>query len=179
MLSIEGYLPAGSYTTSDTLDVMLNYARKDSQAIADLAMDIVAHVDDTRSSIIAIRNWILSNLRFVKDSQESKRLFGINAEQMEGGDLEMVKSPLAVIESGTYDCDCCATLAGSMFLALGIPARLMAVSFIEASPEEDTYSHVFVQAFDGEEWITVDPVSYPHERTMMMRDVKAHLVRNL
>jgi transglutaminase-like putative cysteine protease len=176
MPTIDGIIPAGSYTTQDVLNIMARYARKDQheEKIVNLAYKITGKINnnDLRSKMIAIRNWILSHLRYVKDPKEAKRLFKIDSCHFENGDLEMVKSPLVVLETGVYDCDCAATLISSMLLALGIDARLVAVSFYSVNEELDPYGHVFAQGFDGYEWITIDPVSYPNEKRMVEKDAK-------
>ena len=174
-MQIEGYKPAGSYTTRDVMQVMQRYAVQDSNAPAlrSLANDICVGIepDDKRSCMIAIRNWIVTNMAYVKDPEEARRLFGIKDEEMEHGDLEMVKSPLATLESMRYDCDCIASFISAILMNLGIQARLVAVSFQPAHMTgPDEYSHVFAQGYDGQEWIVIDPVSYPTEK-QMLKDV--------
>lgn len=182
-MELEGYLPPGSYTTDTVLAVMEQYARKDSvsEVIQTLVKDIVSQIlyTDCVSHAVACRNWVLANLLYVKDPGEAKRLFGVRDADMEQGDLEMVKSPLATLESGRYDCDCGAVLIASMLLALGIPARFVAVSFHPQSVTgPDGYSHVFTQAYCGDEWITLDPVAYPEE-DKMLKEVKYFKAHNI
>lgn len=117
--------------------------------------------------MIAILNWVLVNLEYVMDEKEANRIFGTV------GDLEMVKSPRAVLESGRYDCDCGATLIASLLLSLGIPARFVAVGF---DPYEETgpdgYDHVYVQGLNEYgQWVIVDPVAHPNESKMVL-DIK-------
>jgi len=176
-MELVGYLPAGSYTTDDTLQVMSSFATKDSTSseVANLAHSITAYINpnDHKSMMIACRNWILANLAYVPDAAEAKRLFGMTEDQMEHGELEAVKSPIAVLESRRYDCDCAATLIAAMLISLGIPVRFMAVGFApESLSGPDGFSHVFAQGFDGSEWITLDPVSHPHEKRMLEKDAK-------
>ncbi len=171
MENLEGIIPEGEYTTDDVLNIMQGYAVKDhaSDEIQNLAISITSEINpaDAKSVMLSIRNWILANMTFVLDTKEAKRMFNIDYP-----DLEMVKAPLQTLESKRYDCDCVSTLITSMLMALGIPARFMVVSFhpIEVTGP-DGYSHVFAQGFDGRDWMTIDPVSYPNE-AQMMRDSK-------
>lgn len=175
---LEGYLPAGSYSTHDTLAIMAQYAVGDSvnPKIQNLADKITKgiHPADQLSQMLAVRNWILANLLYVTDASEAKRLFRIPDSEMEHGELEAVKSPEATLKTKRYDCDCGASLIASVLLALGIPVRFMAVSF---HPEQvtgpDGFSHVFAQGFDGStgQWVILDPVSYPNEK-QMLREIK-------
>lgn len=170
-IEFQEIIPAGSYTTDDVLAVMARYAIEDysSREIQDLAASLTyeINVNDTESIMIAIRNWILSNMKFVKDNAEAVRLFGHREP-----DLEMVKSPLGVLGTKRYDCDCISSFIASLLLALGIPARFVAVSFYPLEVTgSDGYSHVFCQGYNGNKWITIDPVSYPNE-ARMLNDVK-------
>jgi hypothetical protein len=147
------------------------YAREQytSPLIQNLAYEIAGNINpkDKTSQMVAILNWILANLEYVKDEQEANRIFGTI------GDLEMIKSPKAVLESGKYDCDCGATLIASILLALGIRSRFVAVGF---DPYEvtgpDGYDHVFVQGLnENNQWVIIDPVAYPNENRMVL-DIK-------
>lgn len=178
MPQLEGHLPAGSYTTDDVLALMRTYAIKDSSSpeIRTLAGDITQglHPEDSASIMLAVRNWILVNLSFIKDPDEAIRLFGDVSHHMEHGELEMVKSPVVVLETKRYDCDCISSLIASVLINFGIPCRFVAVSFHpESMTGPDGYSHVFCQGLDRDGlWFTIDPVSHPHEKRMLERDTK-------
>jgi len=174
-VKLDGIIEEGKYTTKDVLRVMSSYAHQDFQYLRRLAESIVAniHPQDTLSQAIAIRNWILNNLIYVRDHNEAKRLFNLQKP-----DLELVKSPRAVLESKRYDCDCIAAFIAAIGLALGIKSRFMAVAFHDRKiTGPDGYSHVFAQFYDpsGNIWITIDPVSYPNE-DQMMNDIRQYLV---
>jgi hypothetical protein len=144
---------------------MRTYARKDVAEVGAIAIPLTRELADNKSKMIALRNFVLSNLRYVHDEVEAKSNY--NVEHPEG--VELVKSPLAVLESGTYDCDCAATLIASMLMSIGIVCRFAVVGFYdEAVAGPDAFEHVFVQGSceDGS-WFTVDPVSYPDERKML------------
>lgn len=74
---------------------------------------------------------------------------------------EYVQSvPKQLHEISTYgnvlgDCDDAAVLLGALLSTVGVPVRLVAVR----KPESSSYVHVFVEAFDGAEWLVVDPTA--------------------
>jgi transglutaminase-like putative cysteine protease len=151
--------------TESAIDAMRTYARKDVAEVGAIAIPLTRELADSKSKMIALRNFVLSNLQYVYDETEAKSRY--NVSHPEG--VELVKSPLAVLESGTYDCDCIATLLASMLMSLGITCRFAVVGFYsEAVAGPGAFEHVFVQGCceDGE-WFTVDPVSYPDERKML------------
>jgi len=169
-MKIEGYIPNRS-TYAQVIEVMTRYARKDSTSdkIVDLANRIssLVHPSDNKSKMIATLNWIKTNLSYTYDHLEAMRLFGMDPE-----DIELVKSPLAVLESGRYDCDCIATFIASIFLYLGVQVRFVIVGFDDSAPETEYegYSHVYAQGFDESSgtWVVVDPVSHPDEKCMIL-----------
>jgi transglutaminase-like putative cysteine protease len=165
-MRLEGYQP--DHTTEQAVMAMMKYAREQythpevQKAVAEVTNGI--NPRDRRSLMIATMNWILSKMKYVFDQDESRRLFGTTM------DVELVKSPTAVLESKRYDCDCISTLITAIFLALGIPTRIVTVSF---HPIEqigpDGFEHVFVQGFDDvtNSWFVIDPVSHPNETNMI------------
>lgn len=169
-MKIEGYIPDRS-TYEQVIGVMTRYARKDSTSdeIVELANLLAGsiHPSDSKSKMVAVLNWIKVNLSYTYDHVEANRLFGMDPE-----DIELVKSPLAVLESRRYDCDCIATFIASIFLYLGISVRFLIVGFDSSIPETEYegFSHVYAQGFDEEtgQWVIVDPVSHPKERSMIL-----------
>lgn len=170
-VEITGYLPKGSYTTQDVLAIMANFARNEHNdpRIQNIVFRVTRDVVDDRSRMLAIRNWILSNLIYVKDPPEAKRLFNVGQEHYEHGELEMIKTPTATLETKRYDCDCVATLIAAMLMSIGIQSRFLAVKFHDRK-DDDEFSHVFAQGYDSQSgsWVTIDPVSYPHEKQMLL-----------
>ena len=166
-MRIEGYL--SEHTTDDALQAMAHYAKREytHPKIKGLAHDLVIGINpnDQRSQMIAILNWVKKNLKYVTDEHEAQRLFGTS------GDLEMIKSPTAVLRSGRYDCDCVSTLIAAMMLSLGIKVRFVVVGFHEVElTGPDGFEHVYVQGFDEQssKWLIIDPVSHPSERQMIL-----------
>ncbi len=172
MAKIVEYHPAGTYTTDDSLDMMKRAALGDyaSREIQELVADITSnlHPEDQRSQMLAVRNWVLANFQFVLDAKEAKRLFNVPDSELEHGELEMIKTPLQVLETRRYDCDCIASFLAACLMALGIQCRFVAASFLPVSMTgPDGYSHVYAEGFDGQEWIILDPVSHPKEKNML------------
>lgn len=171
---LEKYYP--EHNTDDTIRAMIHYATKYyvDKRIQSLAEYLISeiHPSDKTSQMIAILNWIKSNMIYVNDGDEANRMFGTK------GDLEMVKSPISTLETKRYDCDCIATFIASLLMALGIKVRLITVAF---SPEEltgpDGFEHVYAVGYDDSKgkWIIIDPVSNPNERSMI-KDTMQHRV---
>lgn len=165
-MKLEGY--QADHTTEEAVTAMIKYARQQylTPEVRDAVNEVTKgiHPGDRRSLMIATVNWVLSKMKYVFDQDESRRLFGTT------GDVELVKSPRAVLESKRYDCDCISTLIAAIFLAIGIPTRIVTVSFHtleQVGP--DGYEHVFVQGFDDvtNSWFVIDPVSHPNETNMI------------
>lgn len=166
-MNLDRYLP--EHTTDDAIAAMSQYAVKEHTEahVQDLAQELTAeiHPDDKVSQMAAIMNWIRVNLTYVLDEKEGARLFGTK------GDLELVKSPIAVLESKRYDCDCIATFIASLCLALGIQVQFVTVGF---TPEHitgpDGFDHVYAEGFDPVtgSWLVLDPVAHPNEAQMTM-----------
>ena len=45
----------------------------------------------------------------------------------------------------------------------------MVVGFDPNAPRGEEYSHVFLQVFDGKQWVVLDPVAGPNAREMLQR----------
>lgn len=73
------------------------------------------------------------------------------AYRLDPNDIEMVKTPLKVLETSNGDCDDKSVLAAALLESIGHPARLVAVGFI---PGE--LSHVYVETKIGNRWFAVE-----------------------
>jgi len=181
MVEITSLIPAGRYSTQDVLAIMAEFSVREhtDPKVQNIVFRVTRDVHDDTSRMLAIRNWILANLTYVKDPPEAKRLFNLSGEHFEHGELEMIKTPTATLETRRYDCDCVATLIAAMLMAIGIQARFAAVKFHD-NHDDDEFSHVFAQGCDSRTgtWVTIDPVSYPHEKQMLLdtRSAKTFLV---
>lgn len=126
-------------------------------AIRELSERIVKNLwpHDYLSEYVAILVWIRQNIRYTRDPIT----------------IEQVKTPRAVIETGTADCDEMGTLAAAMVGTIGGKSRFVAASFSVGRP----LSHVWAEAWeDGSKaWIILDPVPGRRVGQMVGRIVKA------
>lgn len=167
------------HTVDDAINAMIYYAKmyKDSPEIKN-AIEIIlpgVNLQDYPTIFATIRNYIKNTMQYVPDGDEA-RLFGFD-----GSDLELVKSPKAILESGRYDCDCASTLIASILLSLCIPVRFVIIStlpFSETGP--GGWTHVYTEGYDSNEkkWVVIDPVSHPDEKQMIL-DTKQHKIYNI
>jgi transglutaminase-like putative cysteine protease len=90
--------------------------------------------------------------------------------------VELVKTPMATLETGVGDCDDIATLLAAMVLLCGSEARFVTVGFRRGGP----FTHVFCEGRDPKtkRWVTLDPVAGPHTPEMLgrIREFKLHVV---
>jgi transglutaminase-like putative cysteine protease len=90
--------------------------------------------------------------------------------------VELVKTPMATLETGVGDCDDIATLLASMVLLCGSQARFVTVGFRRKWP----FTHVFAEGLDPKtkRWVTLDPVAGPDAAQMLrrVREYKLHVV---
>lgn len=184
-MELEGFIPGNDIPWDTVAEHMVRYVCQDypTEEIQELAARITSGVSpqDRTSQMIAIRNWILANLQYVKDAPEAARLFGPISQFGAKDDLEMLKSPHVVLETGRYDCDCAVVLICSLLMALGIPARFTMVGFYpetEVGPE--AFEHVYAEGLDEATgiWVVIDPVAYPDEKRMLA-DVRQSRVYDL
>jgi transglutaminase-like putative cysteine protease len=90
--------------------------------------------------------------------------------------VELVKTPMATLQTGVGDCDDIATLLAALVLLSGSDARFVTVGFRRHGP----FTHVFCEALDPrtKRWVTLDPVAGPHASQMLrrIRELKVHVV---
>lgn len=111
-------------------------------AIRHLTEQIVRGIfpHDYLSEYVAILCWIRTNIRYVRDPVT----------------IEQVKTPRAVIETESADCDEMGTLAAAMVGTIGGKSRFVAATF----NAHKTLSHVWAEAYDpgSKAWVILDPV---------------------
>lgn len=149
-------------TLAATIGVMRTEANKAKKSLRPLAEKVTAGIEpgDYNSEIYALYSWVRQNVRYAKDPH----------------DVELVKSPVKLIETGQGDCDDIACLLASLCMAMGHECRFVVVGIDDPNP-----SHVFCQcavratspngSADGSArgqklWVTLDPVA--DERTAEM-----------
>lgn len=136
----------------DTLNVMIAKSKLARKELRPLAEQIVAKLEggDYNSEIYAIYAYVDANIRYVKDPH----------------DVELVKDPRRVVQTGQGDCDDIACLIASLCMAVGHECRFLVVGF-----ETNTPSHVVCQcavrgvishgggSAGAKDWVTLDPVA--------------------
>lgn len=136
-------LPEGPDGTAVTLRIMRDLARASlknpAQVIRNQALSIVQNVAARNYSgeVNALQGWVRDRIRYVQDPDE----------------IELVQTPEKTLELGQGDCDDKATLLASLLLAIGHPARFVAVGF-----QGDAFSHVLVESKVADSWIPLETI---------------------
>lgn len=154
-------IPNGVAGIVATLKVMVNIAkqyRMDPRVRAQ-AERLIANVPEKQSSkeIRAIYEWVRDNIRYTSDVR----------------DVETVKTPDAILESGQGDCDDKSLLVASLLESVGFAARFVAV----AAGGFD-YDHVYAEVRLGEGWIpleTTEPVNMGWRPPSNVRPLIRHI----
>lgn len=133
------------FTNQGMLDVEIRlFAEK-------LVRNVFPH--DYLSEYATFENWVRTHIRYSRDPTT----------------IEQVKTPRAVIETGTGDCDCLTSLLGTLCGTMGAKVRYVAGAFSKTS-DGPIWSHVWCEAFDPttKAWVVLDPV--PGRRVAVMLD---------
>lgn len=123
-----------------------------------LAQEIVKGVTsgDYASEVLAIHYWVCQHIRYIPDPTN----------------VELVKDPQRLIETGSGDCDDIATLCAALLMAIGKHAAFMLVAF-KGAPLP---SHVFAVVQTPNGWVPVDPVANRVTARMMTEATNKWLV---
>jgi len=158
--------PSTTLVKNPTLDVVVGVMRSKAiearKSLRPLAEKIVAGIESGsyNDEISAIYRWVGQNIKYRQDIK----------------DVEYVRAPMRLLESGQGDCDDVACLLASLCMALGHECRFIVVGFEDANP-----SHVFCQvairgaSTDGggsrgvKDWVTLDPVADENTAQMHSR----------
>lgn len=121
------------------------------------AEPLVKHLKphDYISEYAAVLNWVRCNIRYTRDP--------VNAEQL--------KTPAAILETGTGDCDEMAILIATLVGVLGGRVRFVAGAFRLTALGEPEFSHVWCEAFEpaSKAWVVLDPVPGRNVASMLRR----------
>jgi hypothetical protein len=117
-----------------------------SPRVRELAISIINQAQvpnkDYRRMIVAIHQWILRNIRYVKDSIGQ----------------ETVCTPEYTLQMRAGDCDCMATLEAGLLGSIGIDTQFVVIGMAPGG-----YSHVYLQAeTEPGTWIPLDPIMPNH-----------------
>jgi len=118
-------------------DLVRAAVRDPQMVVRNTAIEITRNCPskDFRCEVEAVWNWVVENIRFVRD---------ING-------VETLQKPARTIDLGVGDCDDHVTLISSLLESIGHPTRFVAVGFY---PGE--FSHVFAETRIGERWIPLE-----------------------
>ncbi len=157
-----GALPGGATGTSVTLNHMVKLARDGAKdpIVIQTAHALVANLPqyDRLGEIKALHAFVRDAIRYTNDPL----------------DVELLRTPRAMLEMKSGDCDDKAILLAALLRAIGRPSRFVAL----AMNKSDLYSHVLVQTPWNKGWLnleTIMPVeagwSPPGATKIMVRNV--------
>ena len=129
----------------------------------DLAQSIVAGVPskDYIGELVAIQTWVKNNVRYTRDP--------IN--------LETLRTPQAMLEAAQGpqgDCDDQATLVAALAMAIGFPARFVAIGTMQPG----AFDHVFTEVKLGTVWVSVETTE-PVDIGWQPPGVQARMIRHI
>jgi len=136
-------LEDGDAGTARTIAAIRQYvdAGVKDPAVNHLAVAIVRQVPahNELAEVRAIYDWVLSNIRFVKDPAGK----------------ETLRPARTILEIRAGDCDCInGVLLPALLGTVGYETRLVTVATVPSAPS--TFSHVYPEVFVGGQWIPVD-----------------------
>jgi hypothetical protein len=144
--------PDGMAHTRSTIRTMARLAKAASHTypIRNLATSIVKGVPSkqVRAELAALYRWVRDHIRYRFDPVG----------------LEWVQSPERTVKEEAGDCDDMATLLAALAGSLGHRWRFRTVG-----PSPHVMKHVCAEAWDGDRWVTLDPVLEPPATTTAAR----------
>jgi transglutaminase-like putative cysteine protease len=135
-------IPSGAAGTRSTLQQMAELARggaKDAGVIQ-LATQLVRNLPqyDRVGEVRALHGFVRDAIRYTNDPI----------------DLELVRTPRAILEMGCGDCDDKSVLLSSLLRCIGRPSRYVAIMMRGQS----SFSHVYVEAPIGKKWLALETI---------------------
>lgn len=148
----------GTRETLKQMKRMVLDGRKD-YALIEHAREIVAHIPDKDwvGEVRAIQDWVKQNIRYTRDPHG----------------LETIQSPHNTIQIKHGDCDDQAILVATLLMAVGAPARFVAIA---QNPRY--YCHVYAETRVGQYWIpveTTEPVELGWQPANVARKMIVHI----
>lgn len=132
-------LPDGPDGVAMTLAAMRKSVKqsKTNPDIRLLAESIIGNVPakDYKAEATAIHDFVHNNIRYTMDINE----------------IETVKTPELILQTGQGDCDDMAALSAALLESIGHPARFVAVGF-----NTKGFTHVYVETKIGNKWLASD-----------------------
>jgi len=159
-----GAVPSGNAGTALTLKEMARLARSGAkdpgviQVASSLVRDLPQY--DRVGEIRALHGFVRDSIRYTNDPT----------------DLELLRTPRAILEMGVGDCDDKSTLLASLLRCIGRPSRYVAVELRGLHG----FSHVFVETPLGRKWVPLEtikpvPAGWGPPRAQVTRRMVAHI----
>jgi len=155
-------IPSGRAGTAETLKEMAKLARNGSkdaiviQVASELVRDLAQY--DRVGEIVALHAFVRDSIRYTNDPL----------------DMELVRTPRAILEMGVGDCDDKSILLASLLRSIGRPSRYVAIEMKGLAG----YSHVYVETPLGKRWIpleTIKPVGVGWSPSNVTRRMVVHV----
>src|SRR5271156_2269952 len=155
-------IPSGRAGTAETLKEMAKLARNGSkdaiviQVASELVRDLAQY--DRVGEIVALHAFVRDSIRYTNDPL----------------DMELVRTPRAILEMGVGDCDDKSILLSSLLRCIGRPSRFIAVQMKGMAG----FSHVYVETPLGSKWIpleTIRPVGPGWAPTNVIKRMVVHV----
>lgn len=120
---------------------------------------------DYLSEYAAVFNWVRMHIRYSRDPVT----------------IEQVKTPQAVLETETGDCDDMSVLLGSLLGTLGAKIRYVAGAFTNNSDGTPALTHVWCEAWEPniKGWVVLDPVPGRRVGQMLGKLISAKMIMAL
>jgi transglutaminase-like putative cysteine protease len=137
-----GQVPSGNAGTALTLKQMARLAREGAKdpGVIQVASQLVRELPqyDRVGEIRALHGFVRDSIRYTNDPI----------------DLELVRTPQAILEMGVGDCDDKSVLLASLLRCIGRPSRYVAIELRGLAG----FSHVFVETPLGRRWVPLETI---------------------
>lgn len=120
---------------------------------------------DYLSEYAAVLNWVRLHIRYTRDPVT----------------IEQVKTPAAVLETESGDCDDLSTCIGSLLGTLGAKIRYVAGAFAHDADGQPALTHVWCEAWEPniKAWVVLDPVPGRRVGQMLNKLISAKMIMAL
>lgn len=149
-------------TTVPLLVRLIRKSRRDPciRRTAELICGICGQTTEAR--IETIFGWVRDSTSYISDPN----------------DTEWVTSPKVLLDriatrTAFEDCESLVALTASLLESIGIDTRLV---LVQTNPKTDEYTHVFLEARNGDEWIGLDPTPPHREAGQVQRRQRGRLM---
>ena len=145
-------LPANPHRASmvslDAIHQLVRQGREDPvvrRKAAEILREAGVAPSNRRAIIHAVHAWVQTNVEYVHDPENVELLTWAR------GLVEQAEAGVAI-----EDCDGFVILEHSILNALSVPTRTVIIKADAQDPSQ--WSHIFLEAHDGQRWVTLDPI---------------------